>query len=359
MKILFYLGHPAHFHLFKNVIHNLKEKGHLVDILIKNKEILEELLIGTKWSYLNILPKRRSNNKFSIVKSMLICDWRVFQKARINRFDIMIGTSAEISHIGKLLCIPSIVVNEEDSSIVPLFAKAAYPWASYILAPNCSEVGKWHKKKIGYEGYHELAYLHPNYFKPERNLIKQLFDGMKKYFILRLVKQGAHHDSGRQGITSDIVAKLLEMLLPHGKVYITSERELEREFKQYQINIDPDIMHHALYFADMYIGDSQTMAAEAAVLGTPSIRFNDFVGDIGYLEELENRYGLTFGIRTSGKENLFRKVNELLNNNSFKDDLQKRRIRMLQDKIDVTAFITWLIDNYPKSVRIMKKTPVT
>ncbi len=35
------------------------------------------------------------------------------------------------------------------------------------------------------------------------------------------------------------------------------------------------------------------MIAEAAVLGTPSIRFNDFVGKLGYLEDLEHKYGLT------------------------------------------------------------------
>jgi predicted glycosyltransferase len=34
---------------------------------------------------------------------------------------------------------------------------------------------------------------------------------------------------------------------------------------------------------DLYIGDSQTMAAEAAVLGIPSIRFNSFVGKLVYL----------------------------------------------------------------------------
>lgn len=65
-------------------------------------------------------------------------------------------------------------------------------------------------------------------------------------------------------------------------------------------------IHHAMAFAKMYIGDSQTMAAEAAVLGTPSIRFNDFVGEIGYLEELENTYQLTFGIMTSDRENLLK-----------------------------------------------------
>ena len=38
------MGHPAHFHLFKNVIINLIKCKHSVYIIIKKKDILEELL---------------------------------------------------------------------------------------------------------------------------------------------------------------------------------------------------------------------------------------------------------------------------------------------------------------------------
>ena len=44
MKILIYLGHPAHFHLYKFVIANWRANGHNVLILIKKKDILEDLL---------------------------------------------------------------------------------------------------------------------------------------------------------------------------------------------------------------------------------------------------------------------------------------------------------------------------
>ena len=71
-------------------------------------------------------------------------------------------------------------------------------------------------------------------------------------------------------------------------------------------------MHHALYYADIYIGDSQTMTAEAAVLGTPALRFNDFVGKLSYLEELEHKYELTYGIKTSEPEKLYEKIREIL-----------------------------------------------
>ena len=43
----------------------------------------------------------------------------------------------------------------------------------------------------------------------------------------------------------------------------------------------------------MYIGDSQSMAIEAALLGTPGIRFNDFNNKIGHLNELKNVYKLS------------------------------------------------------------------
>ena len=96
------------------------------------------------------------------------------------------------------------------------------------------------------------------------------------------------------------------------------------------------------------------MAAEAAVLGTPSIRFNDFVGEIGYLEELEHRYQLTFGFRTSETEPFLRKVDELVKSPGSKAEWGKRREKMLSEKIDVSRFFLWLIENYPESIRIVR-----
>ena len=44
MRVLFQLGHPAHFHLFKNTIADLQRDGHQTFILIRKKDILEDLL---------------------------------------------------------------------------------------------------------------------------------------------------------------------------------------------------------------------------------------------------------------------------------------------------------------------------
>jgi hypothetical protein len=99
------------------------------------------------------------------------------------------------------------------------------------------------------------------------------------------------------------------------------------------------------------------MSVEAAMLGTPSVRFSSFAGKISVLEELEHKYSLTFGVDPENPEKLFSKLNELLNMKNLKQDFQDRRKNMLADKIDVTAFMVWFIENYPESVQTMRKNP--
>ncbi len=345
MRYLFYMGHPAHFHLFKNTITGLKELGHQVQVLIKKKDILEQLLVNAGLQYKNINPEGRADNKLSIAFNLLKRDVEFFKVCLQFKPQLMIGTSAEITHVGKLLNIKSIVVNEDDAEIVPLFAKLAYPFATYLLAPECCSVGKWKSKKLSYKSYHELAYLHPNHFIPDKTKLENI-DTSKPFFILRFAKLTAHHDDGRQGISTEIAGKLIDNLNLHGTVYITSERELEPQFERYRIAIDPLNIHHALAFAHIYIGDSQTMAAEAAVLGTPGIRFNDFVGEINYLEELEHAFGLTYGIRTDNSQKLLDKTLELLSLTDLKQQFRLKKEKMLESRIDFNMHMITLFNGF-------------
>ena len=147
------------------------------------------------------------------------------------------------------------------------------------------------------------------------------------------------------------------MLCSKGDIYITSERPISDVLEQYRININPVDIHHVMSFASIYIGDSQTMAAEAAVLGVPFIRFNDFVGQISYLNELENKYKLGYGIGTDNVEKLYSKLEELLNMPNKAEEFLKRKNIMLSEKIDYASFLTWFIENYPNSLEIIKNNP--
>jgi predicted glycosyltransferase len=116
-------------------------------------------------------------------------------------------------------------------------------------------------------------------------------------------------------------------------------------------------MHHVMAFADLYLGDSQTMAAEAGVLGVPFVRFNDFVGRIGYLRELEDVYHLGNGIRTDRVDQLYDTVERLLDMPDRKTVFQQRRMKMLSEKIDFSKFLTWFIEKYPQSKEEFRKNP--
>ena len=206
------------------------------------------------------------------------------------------------------------------------------------------------------------AYLHPNHFTPDPKIVSGYGlpvteDGkvLGPFFIMRFASLNAHHDSGIKGINTEIAQRLIDILAPHGTIYITSERPLEPQFEQYRIRINPLDMHHVMAFASLYIGDSQTMAAEAGVLGVPFVRFNDFVGRIGYLRELEDVYQLGFGIKASSDgsvDALCARVSELvaLPAKERQSTFQQRRQSMLSDKIDCAQFLTYFIENYPQSV---------
>lgn len=357
MHYLFYLGHPAHFHLFKNTMKSLAEQGNRLSVLIKKKDILEELLKQSGIPYLNILPEGRKDSKRGLALGMAKRDFRLLRYCIINRPDIMIGTSIEIGHVGTLLRIPSLNINEDDADVVPLYSKLSYPWCSHIFSPVACANGKWEYKSIKYHGYHELAYLHPDNFSPSREIANKYLPTDKPYFLIRFAKLNAHHDQGIRGLSDNFALTIIELLKPYGNIYISSERKFDEQFEPYRLHIDPLEIHHVMAFASLYIGDSQTMAAEAGVLGTPFIRFNDFVGRIGYLNELENKYQLGYGIKPDEPERLLDVIKYLMGLENRSEIYEIRRKKMLQDKIDFSKFLTWFINNYPASVQTMKQDP--
>ena len=386
MNVLIQLSHPAHFHLYKLVAKNLIDNGHKVLFVIKSKDILEQLLQNAGLPYVNINQHAHRGSKFGILCDMLVREWRIVRLCRKHRIDLLTGSTPDVAHAGWWLRRWRVNTGEDDLAVVPAFAKIASPFIQSFVAPDPCDAGQIEPKTAHYPGYHELAYLHPNHFTPSREVVegygmplkvrgdKLEVSGVQNpfapYFILRFASLNAHHDSGIKGINTEVAQRLIDILSPHGRIYITSERPLEPQFEQYRIKINPLDMHHVMAFASLYIGDSQTMAAEAGVLGVPFVRFNDFVGRIGYLRELEDVYELGYGIHAtqlkseelirradgsaqpSGVEELYKRVEQLvaMPSEERRATFQSRRQKMLPEKIDCAKFLTWFIESYPQSV---------
>src|SRR5689334_5036033 len=122
MKLLVYLGHPAHFHLFKQTVKVLQEKNHEVKVVIKSKDVLEKLVQEAGVEYVNIVTGPRKNGKFSMAKNFVR---RLRQLSGIiKKFspDLLMGSAAELALLGKLHHIPSYIFFEDDFEIAPSFA---------------------------------------------------------------------------------------------------------------------------------------------------------------------------------------------------------------------------------------------
>lgn len=348
-RFLFYLGHPAHWHNVSKVCEQLAAKGHEILLVAREKDVLFQLLEGLPYQIIYI-PNTKKDGKLSLIKTVASREWKMWKIVRKFKPDLMAGTDIVITHIGKLLGIPAIVLNEDDSVEVPMLAKMGFKYASAVFSPDSCNIAPYDHKKVSYPGYHELAYLRPEHFVPDPTKVKALSPDGQPFFILRFAALTAHHDDGRKGIPTELANEIIHKLLPFGRVFITAERKLESNLEKHRIQIQPKDIHHALFFSRMYIGDSQTMAAEAAVLGTPAIRFNDFVGKLGYLEELEHKFNLTYGIRTDQPKALVDKIDELLQLTNLEEVWKQRRSKMLEETVDLAALWAWFFEHYPNSL---------
>ncbi len=356
MKILVYFGHPAQYLFLRETIRRLA-KNNKVTILIKTKDVLEKLIKNDGLNYINILQRERGKSKISIALSLLKRNIKILPILLKIKPDLLIGGDPSIAQLGKLLNIKRITITEDDYSVIKTLARLTFPFTETILCPDVCSVGKWESKKIGYCGYMKLAYLHPNVFNPRSSVLKKYsFDN--KFVLIRLAKLNAHHDFGIKGIDSKLLDTIISIIEDKNyKVYISAEDVIDHKYQKYLLEIEPSDMHHVLAMSSLLISDSQSMSVEAAMLGVPSLRYSSFAGRISVLEELEHKYNLTFGIQIGKENELLNKLNLLMNMANLTSEFQSRRKKMLSDKIDVTSFLVWFIENYPESKLIMKKDP--
>ncbi len=355
-KFLFQLNHPAHFHLYRNLMGQLYAAGYEIFITAKDKDILRGLLAGYSVTFLSDVYRKK--NIFSISVSLLKRDYRLFKYVNKIKPHLMIGTSPEIGHISLITRIPSVFLGEDDinlSYMMYLGALTCYPMFSTVLSPHGVNNGIFNPKTIHYNGIQKLAYLHPAWFNPDRS--KVVISPGQKYFMIRLSDMNSYHDFSNTGLTDEIVRQIINMLQPWGRILISSARSLPVDFEPYRFNGKIEDIHHYLYFSDMLISDSQSMSVEAALLGTPNIRFNRMIGKISILNELENKYRLTVGINASQPRLLFEKITEWLSENSLQKAFKAQKGKLIADKIDVTSFLFWFISNYPESKQIMLDNP--
>ena len=339
MKILVDIGHPAHVHFFKNAIWKLQSEDHEVQITTRDKEVTLDLLDAYGFKYHNF-GKNRVGLKNKAI-GMLKIDFELYKIAKKFNPDILTGIhNPYVAHISKILKKPSLIFT--DTEHAKLANNLTFPFATTICTPSCfkRDLGLKH---IRYNGYHELAYLHPTYFTPDPSVLDELeLKEGERFIIMRFVAWDASHDVGHRGISTEIRQRFVSELEKYGRVLITSESELPAEFEPYRVKVAPEKMHDLLYYATLYVGEGGTMATEAGILGTPSIYVSPLVGTMGNFEELEEKYGLVFSY--NNPMDALNCVLKLMKTEYLKEQWLVKRKNMLNKTINVTSYVVKRIE---------------
>jgi len=297
-RVLADIGHASQAWVLRPVLADLVRRGAALDVVAREKDSLPDLL--THFGFPYQIPVGRGLGLAGQMKEFLLREVHILRRALRTRPHLLIGTSFHLARAGLLSGGTSVLLNEDDAAVVPLIRWLAYPLATRIVTPRCLSFEDYGARHIMYRGSQKLFYLHPNRFTPDPGVRNHV--GTERYAIVRLSALDAHHDRNIRGIDTGDILELQKRLEGHLKLLVCSEGVLPPSLSDHALRLPPELMHHALAFADFLIGDSQSMTVESALLGVPAIRVNDFVGRISVLGELETA-GLCLGFAPSqGKQ---------------------------------------------------------
>lgn len=346
MKIFIDIGHPAHVHYFRYFIEIMKEKGHSIYVTARDKEVVLALLNFYKIPYHN----RGKGRKGLWGKLLYIFEggFILLKKALKFKPDLFLSfASPYAAHAAWLMRKPHIAFDDTDHSFFEHLV--GMPFTTTIVTPK-SYMKDFGKKHIRFDGFMELCSLHPKRYSS--GSMNNPETAPKKYIILRLVSWNASHDINLQGLSLNDKYALVKKLSEYAEVLISSESPLPENLSQYAFKTHPASMHEFLAGASLIISESLTMAAEAAFLGTPALCIS--TATAGTLNE-EVKLGLIELFRTS--EGLLERGLEILEDDTYNENFRTKALGIVRNKVDVTSFMVWLVENYPESFRQLQSDP--
>lgn len=339
MRYIFELNHPKHYYQFKYVMKSLQKDGHDILVLARDKDVLLNVLEEEGVPF-KVFGKHNKSMSAKILGTFqLVRNYRAIAKEF--HPDVVVSKASWYgTYTAKRLHIKSVIF--PDSEVVKVTNKYVVPLCTKVVTPRSFQLN-YGEKHCRVDGIFEDCYLSPQVYHADASIV-EMYGLRKPYAIVRFVGWFANHDVGNNGFTLQEKIKLVETIAKNMTVYISSESALPDDLAKYKLPTPASLIHDVLSSADLYIGDSQTMAAEAALLGTPAIRSNSFVGpnDMSNFILLQEKYGLLYNVaKPVDAIALAAKLSET----SHKSEWLKKRESYYAQIGDINAKIVELLEN--------------
>jgi predicted glycosyltransferase len=353
MKILTDIGHAKNAYILKAIMPQLTAKGHEFHFVFRDKEHTKVLC--QKFGFVGLDRGKGGNGLLGKFFYLLKTDYQLYKLARKIKPDLLLSfASPYLANLALLTKIPMVVFDDTEQNWL---VQKIYKFCSAaIVVPAC--FGKTlGRSQFNFDGYFELAYLSLRYFRPVVSILGELgLSSGDRYVLLRFVSWQAVHDISHHGLSNEDKEELVATFSGLARVFISAEGELPDGLESLRLKTPPESIHQVMAHAALVFSEGATMAAEAAVLGVPSVYCSDLRP--GYLDDLEKRHGLLNAFPRSAFKKALAKGGEiLLDRGEYRVGLAQRKDAMLAQSVDVVAFMTWFIDQFPKSVEVLLADP--
>ena len=269
MRILFDILHPAHLNFYKKTIRNLQAE-HDITVLIRHRGDLVDFAKKELNVPIKVVGRHygsRIGKLFGLFHRICYLIWEGCK----NPYDVA------TSHGGFYVSIASWMMGKRsvvfyDNAEYKLLFFLCRKFSSKFVIPQL--LGIEGKNISTFNGYKELAYL--NRFKPAQEILEKYKVKKNRYVFVRQI---AHISLDYWSDDSSQNMKTILTYLSQNKFSVIASVEEGSshilEFQEFDnIYVLPEStseMHTLLYYAKCVISSGDTVAREAALLGTPAI----------------------------------------------------------------------------------------
>ncbi|ELZ02342.1 DUF354 domain-containing protein [Natrialba asiatica] len=348
MDFVITIQHAANVHFFKHAIAELEAAGHNVYVFAREKGVTGELLDAYDIDHELLCDEPSGWLELGVTQ--LYYEARLLRRAHAIDPDYIITSHGiAATHVATLVGAESHVYIDTETAING-GNRLTIPFTDALYTPNSfrESYGDAH---VDYPGYHELAYLHPDRFEPDPDLLRRYgVDPHEQYAVLRVGAWNGNHDIGKAGISTVGRRTIIDELAAAGRVYVSDEGDGPIPSGADPLPVPPEAFHHLLAFADLVVGEVATTTLEAGLLGTPTVRISPFAGstEMGKFRELE-AYGLVRSFHTDSEREAIDELKRLVRDPHTATIWANRRAALLETKVDVTQYIlSQLLEDVPE-----------
>ena len=291
MSVLIDISHPAHVHFFRPIIEALREKGVTVHVVARDKDVTVDLLESSGLEY-EVVPMAPPGGLLASAGELVRRSLALRARIRQHRVRVVLtrNPSGAIAAFGTRT---RSIFDTDDGRSVGIHYWAARPFADIITSSvhDPENHGRGHRR---YRAIKAQMFLHPDRFTPDPEVRRRYLSDDERLAVVRFSAHDASHDRSISGISPSGRESILRRLSDFGAVLVSIEREGLQIWRGagpslHRQTVQPQHFHQLLAQSSIFVGDSQSVAAEAAVLGIPALRLSGFTGRTFYLSLLEDQ----------------------------------------------------------------------